>query len=107
MPAYSKPINPYACASCGKKAMMEVFTTYNSSCGFYCTTCATREVERRNREQERIINAARCPAHMPDFFPPGERGRCGLPAGHGGAHTLLIPTGAPWLRGGAPREDER
>jgi len=23
--------------------------------------------------------------------------RCGLPAGHVGSHTALIPTGAPWF----------
>ena len=51
----------------------------------------------------------RCKARMPLRFPPDEPqpavpgGQCGLPEGHSMAHTLLIPTGMPWLTGGAPR----
>ena len=52
----------------------------------------------------------RCEARMPKKFPkntpqpaqPG--GQCGLPEGHSGEHTLLIPTNMPWLRKGVIHE---
>jgi crossover junction endodeoxyribonuclease RusA len=62
---------------------------------------------------EEDTSLRRCPARMPHSFPlyepqpsqPG--GQCGLPVGHAGEHTLLIPTGMPWLIGGASRLKER
>ena len=37
-------------------------------------------------------NAGRCESVGGSFH-----SRCGLPAGHVGSHTALIPTGAPWF----------
>ena len=56
----------------------------------------------RRQAQARALE--RCAARMPERFPAHEPqpaapgGQCGLPAGHRGPHTLLIPTGMPWLR---------
>ena len=34
---------------------------------------------------------------------PREGTQCGLPAGHDGEHTALIPSGVPWFPAGASR----
>lgn len=55
--------------------------------------------------------SVRCPARSPGgvtkdgTLPRGLQ--CGLPQGHVGEHTLLIPTGAPWFPVAArPRTDD-
>lgn len=50
----------------------------------------------------------RCPYRSPGGITdegtlPAEGKQCGLPAGHEGDHTVLIPTGMPWF-GGAKRK---
>lgn len=45
----------------------------------------------------------RCPARSPGGLTPEGRNprkgtQCGNYAGHGGAHTVLIPSNAPWFR---------
>lgn len=50
----------------------------------------------------------RCPHRSPGGVTdegtlPAEGKQCGLPAGHDGDHTVLIPTGMPWF-GGAKRK---
>lgn len=44
----------------------------------------------------------RCPKRSPGGVTPSgtlpRKGtQCGLPAGHDGEHTILIPSGAPWF----------
>lgn len=44
----------------------------------------------------KYLQTGRCKSVGPETY----QGRCGLPEGHDGNHTLLIPTGYPWLHGG-------
>jgi hypothetical protein len=54
-------------------------------------------------------DACRCPARMPRTFGPDQPrpavpgGRCGLPRGHTGKHTVLIPSNVPWAHRGGQR----
>lgn len=59
-------------------------------------------------EREQIFVAqenpnVRCPARSPggvtnDGTLPRKGAQCGLPEGHDGEHTSLVPTGAPWAK---------
>lgn len=41
----------------------------------------------------RYLHPGRCKSIGPESY----QGRCGLPEGHDGGHTLLVPTGMPWF----------
>lgn len=53
MPAHTRKIYPRLCATCRKKATVEVFNTYNATHGDYCTTHGNALVKRLNDEYER------------------------------------------------------
>lgn len=52
MPAHTKELPKRRCLDCDKPAKVEVFNTYNSSLGYYCTRHGRALVERINRTHE-------------------------------------------------------
>jgi hypothetical protein len=51
MPAYWISIIHH-CAKCGGRATQEVFTTYNSSLGYFCLRCARAKAKELTSEDE-------------------------------------------------------
>lgn len=56
----------------------------------------------------KMEEASQCKARQPKRPERGMHGgRCGLPAGHRGPHTLLVPTQYPWSKSKKQAEGER
>lgn len=47
MPAHTRKIIQRKCP-CGKKAIVEVYSTHNAFMGYFCTTCGNRRVKKLN-----------------------------------------------------------
>ncbi len=50
---------PVRACRCGARAKMELFNTYNASCGWWCISCGIKERDDRNRELSREIEQKR------------------------------------------------
>ena len=49
MAAYKTQIPRHLCVVCKSKAAVEVFNTYNASCGYYCTRHGVQRVKELNK----------------------------------------------------------